>query len=187
MKNADEIVIGSNGSIYVAPVGSAVPASISTPLDSDWSELGYVTEEGVTWVDGKTLGAVRAWQSFYDLRRFVESKEGSAAFQLMQWNRDTVLFSFGGGDITEPVPGDFRFTPAPPEELDERMLAVEWQDGDRNYRLTFPKGMVSENVETNIVRTAAGLLPITFSLLGEEGVDPFIFDTDDPAFAADGS
>ncbi|MGH9001915.1 MAG: hypothetical protein ACRDYV_02185 [Acidimicrobiia bacterium] len=183
IKTADEIVVGANGSIYVAPVGSTIPASIGAALGAQWFELGYVTEEGVTWVDGKTLQSIRAWQSFYDLRRIVESKEGSIAFQLLQWNGDNVRFAFGGGTVTNPAVDEYRYVPPDPAEIDERALAVEWQDGAKNYRLIYPKGMVSENIETNIVRTGGALLPITFSLLGEEGVDPFIFDTDDPAFA----
>lgn len=182
-KTADEIVVGANGSIYVAPVGSTVPASIGTALGAAWTELGYTSEDGVTWVDGKSLKSIRAWQSFYDLRRIVESKEGSLAFQLLQWNGDNVRLAYGGGTVSEPVPGDYRYTPPDPADIDERAMAVEWQDGTKNYRLTFPKGMVTENVETNIVRSDGALLPITFALLGEEGVEPFILDTDDPAFA----
>lgn len=182
-KTADEIVVGANGSIYVAPVGSTIPASIGTALGAAWTELGYATEDGVTWIDGKTLEPINAWQSFYALRRIVTEKEGSIAFQLLQWNGDNVRLAYGGGTVTQPVPGDYRYVPPDPADIDERAMAVEWQDGTKNYRLTFPKGMVTENVETNIVRTGGAILPITFSLLGEAGVEPFILDTDDPAFA----
>lgn len=187
MKDAGELVVGSNGSIYTAPLGSALPDSIDDPLSEAWPDLGYASEEGVTWVDGKTMEPIRAWQSFYDLRRLVASKEGSLAFQLMQWNRDTVELAFGGGTVTEPAPGAYLYTPPEPQDVDERMMAVEWEDGDSDFRLIFPKGIVSENVETNIVRTAAALLPITFALLGQDGVPPFILQTNHPAFAADGS
>lgn len=182
-KDAGEIVVGANGSIYTAPLGSAVPASISSPLGAEWTELGYATEDGVTWTDGKSLESIRAWQSFYDLRRIVTSKEGSLAFSLMQWNRATVELAFGGGVVSSPAVGAYRYTPPVPAEIDERMMAVEWVDGAHDFRLTFLKGIVSESVEVNIVRTAAGLLPITFSLLGDDGLDPFILDTNHPAFA----
>lgn len=182
-KDSGEIVVGGNGSIYTAPLGTTVPASISEALGAEWTELGYATEDGVTWVDGKSLESIRAWQSFYDLRRIVSSKEGSLAFSLMQWNGDTVKLAFGGGDVSSPAAGAYRYTPPDPSTIDERMMAVEWVDGDHDFRLVFPKGMVTDNVEVNIVRTAAGLLPITFGLLGEDGVDPFILDTNHPAFA----
>lgn len=183
-KTADELVVGANGSIYTAPVGSTVPASIATALNASWLELGYATEDGVKWTDGKTVQPIRAWQSFYDLRRIITERMGSLVFSLMQWNGETVKLAYGGGEITEPTSGAFRYTPPAPEEVDERMLAVEWVDGAYDFRLIFPKGMVSENVETTVTRTAAGLLPITFALLGEEGEEPFILDTNHPAFAA---
>jgi len=181
-KDPSEIVIGANGSIYTAPLGSPIPANITAPLGGAWVELGYASEDGVTWVDGKSLQSIRAWQSFYDLRRIVTSKEGSLAFSLMQWNGNTVRLAFGGGEVTEPAPNAYRYTPPDPQDIDERMLAVEWEDGDHDFRLVFPKGMVSDNVEVNIVRTAAGLLPITFALLGSAELEPFILDTNHPAF-----
>ena len=183
-RDVSEIVVGANGSIYVAPVGSPLPASIDDPLDdSAWVDLGYASEDGVTWTDGRSLFEVMVWQSFYAARRGVESREGSAAFQLMQWNGENVKLAWGGGDITADAEGAYRYTPPSPEDLDERALCVEWSDGSKDYRLVLPRGNVSENVETNLVRTEAAALPITFSLLGSDGADPWFFQTNDPAFA----
>lgn len=191
-KNVDEIVVGANGSIYLAPVGTALPTSISDALGVAFVDAGYVTEDGVTFTDGKTLESVRAWQSLYDLRKIVTAKEAMASFSLMQWSGSNVVLAFGGGEVEEvvapdagppAVPGEYRYHPPAPEAIDERILAIEWSDGDKDYRLIFPKGMVSENVETNVTRSAAALLPITFSILGTDGVDPWILDTNDPAFS----
>lgn len=183
-RNVDEIVVGSNGAIYKGAIGSPIPGSILDPLDPDaWIDLGYASEDGVTWTVGKSKTPVRAWQSFWDLRRVVESMEATATFSLLQWNGDTVKLAWGGGDIVEPEPGAFRYVPPPPQDTDEGMLAIEWSDGAKDYRLILPKGDVSDTVETNITRTDAGMLPITFSLLGSDNADPFYFDTNDPAFA----
>lgn len=185
MKDADEIVVGANGSVYVAPLGTAIPATIDAALATEWVDLGYVTEDGVAWTDGKTLQSIRAWQSFYDLRRIVESKEGALSFTLMQWSGQNVKLAFGGGAVEESAldSGLFLYTPPDPSAIDERAMAVEWSDGTKDYRLVFPKGMVSENVETNLQRTAASLLPITFSLLGQDSTNPFELYTNDPAFS----
>lgn len=184
-KNAGEIVIGSNGSIFSALPGSPIPASINDPFDpASWIDLGYASEDGVTWADGKSLFDVNVWQSFYPARKGVESREGTATFTLMQWNGDTVKLAYGGGDVVEVDDGAYRYVPPDPSEVGEKMLGIEWEDGDKDYRLVLPRGMVSDGVETNIVRTAAGMLPITFSVLGTDGSDPWFFDTNDPAFAA---
>lgn len=193
-KNVDEIVVGANGSVYLAPKGTALPDSISDPLNVAFVDAGYLTEDGVTFTDGKTLESVRAWQSLYDLRKIVTGKDAMASFSLMQWSGANVVLAFGGGDVEEVVapvgptpgpaaPGEYRYHPPAPELIDERILAIEWADGDKDYRLIFRRGMVSENVETNVTRSAAALLPITFAILGEDGFDPWILDTNDPAFA----
>lgn len=183
-KNVDEIVIGGNGSIYVAPLGSPIPSGIDQALSPAWRDAGYVTEDGVTFTDGKTLESVRAWQSLHDLRKFVASKETMAAFSLMQWSAENVVFAFGGGEVAETSSGNYRYTPPEASAITEGMLAIEWVDGTNDFRLILPRGMVTENVETNISRTAAGLLPITFGVLGTDGVDPFLLDTNHPAWAS---
>lgn len=185
--NADEITVGANGRVKVADVGTAAAASISEALSASWTELGYINEEGVTFLDGKTVEPIPVWQSFYPPRRIMTEKEASATFGLRQWNAANVQLAFGGGEVVEDAPGEYRYNPPAPGPIDERAMAIEWEDGDKKYRLIIPRGMVSDNVETNIVRTAASDLPIVFGVNGQEGVNPWYLQTDDPAFAPAGS
>lgn len=187
MLDPDQITVGANGRVYVAPVGTVAPASISATPAGDWIHLGYTSEDGVTFLDGKTVEPIPVWQSFYPVRRIMTGKEASVSFALMQWNTDTVRLSFGGGTVTEPAPGEYRYTPPTPGPIDERALMVEWEDGDRSYRLVVPRGMVSENVETQLNKGAAGQLPIVFAVNGSDVAAPWYLDTDDPAFVPTGS
>lgn len=185
--DSDQIVIGANGSIHVAPVGTTVPANIAAVWGTGWEDLGYASPDGVTLTDSKSLNTVDVWQSFYPARRNVTSRDLTAKFVLRQWNRTTVSLGFGGGTFTEdgaPGSGHFRYVPPSPETIDDRMLGVEWKDGTKTYRLIIVRGMVTDNVETKIARSDPSDLPITFGILGEDGVDPWYLLTDDPAFAA---
>lgn len=182
-KSASELVIGANGSIFTAPLLTATPTDIGDPLDEDFVELGYATDDGVKWTTGRTIVDIPAWQSFYALRKIVTEVEATLAFALMQWSRDTITFALGGGTVTGTV-GAYQYTPPDPSVIDERMLAVEWQDGDNNFRLIYTRGLVTENVETDVTRAAAAVLPVTFAALGSAGVDPYILQTDSAAFAA---
>lgn len=183
-KDPGEIVIGANGTVRVAPLGTVVPASINVAPAVGWVDLGYVTEDGATVTDGKSLQSIRAWQSFYDLRRIVESRSFRLAFTLQQFNRVNLELALGGGEVTEvgTDTGFFRYVPPAPEEIDIRMAMVEWNDGDRRYRLTLPRAMSVENVEFNLQRTSNIGLALALEVLGEEGQDAYILDTDDPAF-----
>lgn len=182
-KNADEIAVGANGTLWLADVGAAEPSSISDPMDAgDWTDTGYLSEAGVQISPKMTTKSVRAWQSFYDLRRIVDAREFMLKFTLQQFNDTSLKLSLGGGDIIEDAPGEFRYVPPEAGTIDEKALCVEWVDGDKNYRLFLPRGMNEQAGAFDIVRTKEIGLPIEFGVLGTDGVDPFFLQTDDPGF-----
>lgn len=179
--NADEIVVGANGKVYVAETSATMPTGVSGTMPTGWTDLGFVTEDGVTFTDSKETETIGAWQSFYPVRRIVTSKDASVSFALRQWNKDTVALAFGGGTVTEPTANVFKYTPPDPEDIDERALCLEFTDGSKVYRLVMEKGMVSDAVETQLVRTGAADLPITFSATPDSGDDAYYLLTNDSA------
>lgn len=182
---SDEILVGANGTIWVGPTTSVAPDDVSTGMetvDSDWMETGFVDENGVKWTDGKTVVPIPVWQSFYAARRIVSDRASMVVFALRQWSGVTVPLAFGGGTVTDNA-GEFTYTPPSPEELDERSLCVEWEDGSKKYRLYFPRGMVTSTTETVLQRQNAANLPITFEGLSDGTADIWSLFTDDPAFA----
>lgn len=185
--DADAIVIAGTATLWVAPAGTTMPTSLSDDLDAAFVNLGYSTEDGVKFTDSKTVQGVRPHQSFYEVRRFVTERASSAEFSLLQWDGDSVPLAFGGGTITEPTPGEFRYTPPDPDEIDERAVVVDVVDGDRNFRIGIPKSMVSSSVESTFARTGPALLPITLDVLGTDGTPPWVIDSDDPAWDTSGS
>src|SRR6185503_13529384 len=164
--DSSEIVVGANGTVWVAPVGTTLPADIDEALAVDFVDVGFVSENGATFTDSKEITDINAWQSFYPVRRIISSRSSQLAFAIRQWNSDNVKFAFGGGQVTSTANG-FEYTPPDPSELDERALCLEWADDTKNYRLVFPRGLVSENVESTAARTSAMDLPITFSAVSD--------------------
>lgn len=185
-QDSDSIVVAGNGSVFVAPVGTSLPVDVATALPAAWVDLGYINEDGATFNDSKTTEEIQVWQSFYAPRRVVTERSATVAFTLRQWDRLTVPLAFGGGEITTVAgpPAVYRYDPPDPEVIDERATVLEWLDGGSTYRIVLPRVMVSEGVETQLVRTAASDLPITLGILGTAGVKPWSLLTSDPAFAA---
>lgn len=185
-QDPDEVVVAANGQIYVAPVGSVAPVDIATAWAGTWIDLGYATEDGVTFTDGKTITDIPAWQSFYPIRKIVTGKNTTIAFVLQQWNENSVKLAFGGGVITTTAgpPAHYLYTPPDPEDVDERAVGIEWVDGTKIYRLVIPRATVTDDVSTQLIRTGAAELPISMGIVGDAGVTPWILRTNDPAFAA---
>lgn len=182
MASADQVVVGGSGKVYVAATTATAPVNATTALGSGWTELGYVSSDGVTLSFAKTTEPINAWQSLYPIRRITTEASAMVKFNLQQWNADTLKLALGGGTVTEPTAGVFKFTPAAPTTIDSRSLVVDWTDGTKSYRMYLKTGMVTEAVETNITRSASADLPITFEATPASGDDAFILYTNDTAF-----
>jgi hypothetical protein len=185
MANADAITVAGDGTVRVAPVGTTQPTTPTGAPAAGWVDLGYVSEDGVTFTDSKDIEDVLAWQSFYPVRKIVTGKEATLAFVLREWDERTIPLAFGGGTLSSPSAGVWRYVPPEPGTLDLRAMMIDWQDGAKNYRLIIPRGLVTEAVESNLTRTAAADLPITFAAIPLSTTDdPYILLTDAISFSS---
>jgi len=105
-------------------------------------------------------------------------------FVLRQFDAETVKLGFGGGEITEPTAGEFQYDPPDPSVIDERMMGLEWPTTTRTTGSSSAAVLVTSNTETQVVRGKASDIPISFGIIGEDGVTPWLLQTDDPSFAA---
>lgn len=182
--NPQEILIAGTGTLWTAPEGTELPQYLSEALDPAFVQHGYLTEDGAKFTDAKSVEEVRAWQAFYPVRKFLQGRTGSLEFSLMQWNEENLVLAYGGGGITEPQPGEYRYVPPAPEELAVVCAVLDMTDGDRNFRFGVPRCFVTNDVESTFAKSGPGLLPITLEVLDAgSGVDPWFYDTDDPTWA----
>lgn len=180
-ENPAEIVVGSDGKILTAPVGTAAPANASAAWPAGWVDLGYADEDGVTLRFGVDVESIKVWQQFFAVRRQVTDREATSAFNLAQWSAETVPFALGGADVTELTAGEYKIAAPTPQDLDERALGVEWVDGTKIYRFICPRGIVDDEVEVEINRSTPSLLPVGYSVLGPASGDAWYILTNDPA------
>jgi hypothetical protein len=182
--SSDQTVIGASGTLYIGTPGATItaPTDEDTAVDTDLVQVGFLTEDGVTFRDGKEVGSLRAWQTPYDVRRFVTGRMFELEFSLMQWNWHTVPFAFGGGTLTEPTAGEYKYVPPDGADLDERALVLDWLDGTEIHRLWVPRGIVIDAVEVTIKRDEAAVLPIKFGAIFDGTNDPWTYFTDSTAF-----
>lgn len=190
-QDASEVVVGADGAFYTAPYSAAtsLPENIATAIPGAFNEHGFLSEDGVTFRDGKEVEGIPAWQSFYDLRKVISAKSSGIECVLRQFNPDNAMLAFGGGDV-DVTGGVAIYTPPTPEEIAEVHAVVEWEDGDYTFRLVLPRAMASDDVESELVRTAALDLPLTLEatpagkpVAGDPSTFPFYIVSDHPAWA----
>src|ERR1051326_5500200 len=142
LSNAN-IVVGGTGPGSAAPVGTAAPTTTSGALNGSFVDLGYLTEDGFTFTEGKDITDVNVWQSFYPARRMITGRSAQVAFSLREWKKDTIQFALGG-TVSGTTP-NFTYTPPSPPALVPKSLVIDWSDTNTNgvavyFRLYFQIG-----------------------------------------------
>lgn len=186
---ASELLVPGDGELYIAPVGTTLPAHNTDPtanLNAAFYGLGYWTEDGLSFKVTPQITDFRAFQSLRSVRRERTQQDFDSTCQLEQWNEKTVPAALGG-EITSS--GGF-YTWLPPQDgdaLDEWSAVIDIQDGDRNLRIVYPRtNLATEATEVAFKRGEMGTLPVGLKALpptnGSESV--YILFDDSAAFAA---
>jgi hypothetical protein len=176
-QNSGELVVAANGAVSVAPFGTALPSDEITALPSDFQSVGYTSETGVTFTNTPTVADVLAWQVMTPIRKLVTARAMTAACVLQQWNQDTFALAFGGGTWTMVSPGSYRYDPPNDgDALPDYSVVIDAIDGVKNLRWVIKRCNVTDAVTSNLLRTAAATLPVTFTALTPDGqLTPWYF------------
>lgn len=184
-----ETIIGGNGQVYVAPVGTALPANESASLNAAFNGLGYHTEDGLQISTDVEISEHMVWQSKTEVRRAKESEEFTISFTLVQFNEVTVPLALGGGTVTDLGSSHYKISPPTvADALQERALIADVADGSRLARFVIPKGTITEGVEIQFNRSDMSGLDVSFKALEpDDGGLPWYWLSNDSAAFATGS
>jgi len=181
-KDTAQTRVAGTGSVYMAPAGTTLPSSYNGPINASFIELGYTDEDGVTFTDSPTIDRKGAWQSFYPVRIIETARMAKAAFNLEQWNTNTLRAASGGGTVTTAGSGA-KFAPHAAGTITEWSLVIDITDGSITDRYVVPTCIVVSDLETNLNRSDLAVLPVELEAIGEAGVDPwYLFTSDTTSF-----
>jgi len=192
-----EVRVALTGNVWYEPdLAASVVNTIGTAPTPTAINLGYTTEDGVTFSIGRETTDINGWQTRDPLRVLVENEPKSIAFVLRQLNRELWLSTFGGQvatlvpAVTGPpdVPATYRWQPDE-GKMPEGMLWVDFDDSLPDgtavrYRFGFRRATQSEAVEFSLKRTDAVNLANNWRALAPSSGTAFYLDTNDPNFAA---
>lgn len=164
-ETAEALIVAGNAHIHVAPVGTTLPSTEDEQLASAFVDLGFTTNDGIQFSNTRTVEGIRPHQRFRPVRYIVTEQDSTVGFSMMQWDADTVPLAFGGGQVTEPTPGTYRYEPPAPETLDERSVVADVLDGEVIWRFVLARAMVTNDVEATFGRTTNADLPITLGVM----------------------
>ena len=160
---ATHVTVAGTGAVYVAPEGTALPIDLAA-LAAPWVELGYVGEDGAQFTFSREQEEILAWQSAEPVRVLITQEPKTIEFELLEFDRDSILFAFRGGAFAG-VSAPYTYTPPDAGVSDVRALTIDGKDGAQTFRFSFPRISLSGDVEFQLVRTDAVRLSIELSVL----------------------
>lgn len=188
-QHSAEIHVGESGEVYAAPsLTATLPNATGAPLAQgagQFAGLGFHDEDGLSLRVTPNIVEFGAWQTRVPVRREAQATEILETFGLQQWNDFTVPLAFGGGSISGSAP-DFRYDlPKDTDALNEVALVSDVVDGTTVFRFVFPRGNVTEPVESKFARSETAKLTIGYKALTPAGGgSPGYFLTNDAGFSA---
>jgi hypothetical protein len=134
--DSDNVRVAVTGAVYVGPTTSAAPTSSSSAL-TGFTDLGYVSADGITETIDKTTAQIRAWQNGALVREVVSEGTYSVAMTFIETNQDVLELYFGSDLTGGELDGD------PTKSGGRKSFVIDVVDGDIVERTYIPAGEVT--------------------------------------------
>lgn len=132
---ADNVVVGITGKVYVGPTTSTAPTSSTSSL-TGFTELGYVSADGVTFTTDRATNQIRAWQNADLVREVVTEGTVTYQFTLLETTEDVIETYFGSTLV------DGKLTLVPTATGGRKSFVIDVVDGAKGIRHYVPSGEV---------------------------------------------
>lgn len=168
-RDPNTISIGA-GSLYIAPLGTAEPVTLTAAWVSGWINLGY-TEKGTTFTRGVTATDVDVAEEFYAVAKTITAYTGTVDFALSQITATNLSYCFNGGTVTTSAT-DVQFDP--PAAGTETYTMLGWQSNSGDERYVWRKCLQTGATATSRQKVLPqALLPVQFNIVKPTGLQPF--------------
>lgn len=178
-QDVTKVRVALTGKVWVADLGATVPADINAAPNASWTDLGYTTEDGITFSLEQQTQDIPGWQSLEPLRIIVTAEPKSFAFTLRQLEKATWTTTFGGS-VTGSA-GNWTWSPPSPGVQTQKMYLLEFEDGSLDYRFIYRNCQQQGAREMVFNRSDAVNLPLEYRVLAASP-NAWALQTNDNAF-----
>jgi len=134
--DSDNVRVAVTGAVYVGPTSSTAPSSSSSTL-TGFTDLGYVSADGITETIDKTTNQIRAWQNGSLVREVVSEGTYSVTLTFIETKLDVLELYFGSTITDGELDGD------PTKSGGRKSFVMDIVDGTIVERTYIPAGEVT--------------------------------------------
>jgi hypothetical protein len=147
--NADNVVVGITGKVYVGPTTATAPTSTTATL-TGFTDLGYCSEDGVEFATERSTNQIRAWQNADLVREVVTEGTVTYAFTLLESTQEVIEAYFGGSLV------DGKIEVNPGNTGGRKSFVIDVVDGAKAIRHYVPSGEIL-SVEAQTIQNGEAL------------------------------
>ena len=146
----NEVNLGAGlatGMFFHAPANTALPAYPLEELDNAWKEVGYVSQDGITWHHGRSAEALKDWSN--SIRRMLQSSDDkTVAATIISTTKEVLETIFGADHVTETAASQDHGKLEAVEVKEGVMSGEEaflflMKDGDDTFMLGTTRGFIT--------------------------------------------
>lgn len=167
--NAENVVVGITGKVYVGATSATAPTSSTSALGNAFTELGYVSADGVTFSNERATAQVRAWQNADLVREIVTEGTTTYQFTLLETTEEVIETYFGGTLVN----GKLELSPT--ATGGRKSFVIDIVDGAKAIRHYIPLGEVLSIEAQQIVNGEAVAYGMTVTAYVKDGRSADIF------------
>lgn len=140
---SDNVRVAVTGLVAVGPTTADAPTSSASVLDTDFDEVGYIGEAGVTEKRERSTKDIKGWQGATTVRTIVTDSKMTWTFPLLETNA-AALELFYGTTTAGATSTDGRLDVDPASTGGRRSFVLDVVDGDEAERTYVQSGEVTE-------------------------------------------
>jgi hypothetical protein len=157
---AQNVRVAVTGGIYRAALNTTLPTSATTTAPGGFTDLGYISDEGVTQAVGRDVSDISAWQNGDVVRVVQTSHTVTYSLTFIETNGSVLETAYGnyedlgGGEGKVELTGDI---------MPSYAWLIDVIDGTTKIRLALPNGQVTETGDTTFVNGDLISYPVTIT------------------------
>ena len=132
------------GAVFVAPIGTTLPATAVATLDNAFEALGYISEDGVSNSLERTTENIKAWGGDIVLSPQTEKLDTWTMTFIESLNATVLEQVFGSDNVSGDLTTGLTVK-ANSKELDHSVWVIDVEmNGGHKKRVVIPNGKISE-------------------------------------------
>lgn len=173
MPKINEVTVGKPklvGAVFRAPLGTALPTDAKATLSSDYKDLGYVSEDGVTNANSPEVENIKAWGGEIVYTSQTEKNDTFSLTLISTLNAEVLKTIYGDNNVTVNEDNSIEIK-ATTDEAEEAVYVIDMilRNGALK-RIVIPDGKITEVGDVVYKDDEVTGYETTFTCLPNDGV-----------------